>query len=77
MSDQIYFSGDPSTDSARRHLERVLSGEQRQRWGWVAAAMAGATAWSLWRVRRARRNGVQPTTPAAPAPAADRDPSGV
>jgi hypothetical protein len=55
MSDEIYFSGDPATDSARRHLERVLYGPQRQRVGWVAAVMAGATALTLWKVRRNRR----------------------
>jgi hypothetical protein len=70
--DQIYFSGDPSTDSARRHLERVLYAPQRQRWGWVAAVMAGATAFTMWKVRRARQqsagetpNPEQPRQPAS------------
>jgi hypothetical protein len=52
MDDNYYFEGDPSTDSARRHLERVLKGEPkvRTRWGWAAALLAGGGAWYLWRL---------------------------
>jgi len=55
MSDHIYFSGDPAHDSARRHLERVLSEPQRKRWPLLAALFAGGTAFTLWRVRQNRR----------------------
>jgi hypothetical protein len=56
MSDNIYFSGDPSQDSARRHLERVLKQPQTRRWPLLAALFAGGTAFTLWRVRQRRRN---------------------
>jgi hypothetical protein len=49
MSDNMYFEGDPATDSTRRHLERVLKQSERQRrWPWVVAAMTGMAAWYLW-----------------------------
>lgn len=50
MSENYYFDGDPSTDSARRHLERVLkdSPQRRRKWPWVIAAIAGAGAWYFW-----------------------------
>ncbi len=60
MSDHIYFSGDPAQDSARRHLERVLSQPQRRRWPFLAALFAGGTALTLWGFRNRRR-----ATPAA------------
>ena len=42
MSDRLYFDGDPATDSARRHMERVLkSPESARRWPWL-----------LWRTGR-------------------------
>jgi hypothetical protein len=49
MSD-IYFDGDPATDSARRHLERVLKEEppRRRRWPWILTAIAGAGVWYFW-----------------------------
>ncbi len=56
MSDQIYFSGDPSQDSARRHMERVLAQPQTRRWQFLAALFAGGTAFTLWRVRKRRRD---------------------
>ena len=56
MSDNIYFSGDSSQDSARRHLERVLKQPQTRRWPLLAALFAGGTAFTLWRVRQRRRN---------------------
>jgi hypothetical protein len=49
MSDNLYFDGDPATDSARRHLERVLKEpEPHRKWPWVVAALAAAAAWYLW-----------------------------
>lgn len=50
MSENYYFDGDPSTDSARRHLERVLKEPQHEhrKWPWVLAAVAGAAAWYFW-----------------------------
>jgi hypothetical protein len=51
VDDDLYFDGDPATDSRRRHLERVLKDEQpRRRWPWVVAVVAGGGAWALWRV---------------------------
>jgi hypothetical protein len=38
MSDGPYFDGDPATDSARRHMERVLKGEPTRKWPWLPAA---------------------------------------
>jgi hypothetical protein len=56
MSDHIYFSGDPAQDSARRHMERVLTQPQPRRWQFLAALFAGGTAFTLWRVRKRRRD---------------------
>jgi hypothetical protein len=56
MSDHIYFSGDPAQDSARRHLERVLSEPQTRRWPILAALFASGTAFTVWRMRKNRRN---------------------
>jgi hypothetical protein len=55
MSDHIYFAGDPAQDSARRHLERVLTQPQPRRWQFLAALFAGGTAFTVWRVRKRRR----------------------
>lgn len=56
MADDLYFDGDPATDSARRHLERVLKQpERRRRWPWVLAAATAAAAWYLWPRGRADR----------------------
>lgn len=45
----LYFDGDPATDSARRHLERVLKEETpRRRWPWVAAGVAAFATWYFW-----------------------------
>ena len=50
MTENVYFDGDPATDSARRHMERVLKGgPPRRRW-WVVALLAGGGAWAAWRV---------------------------
>lgn len=55
--DDLHFDGDPATDSTRRRLERVLKGEPRPRWHWMALA-AGSTALFFWQLRRRRnRNG--------------------
>jgi hypothetical protein len=55
MTDQLYFEGDPATDSTRRHLQRVLGSSQPRRWV-VALALAGGGAWGFWRLRRAVRS---------------------
>ena len=52
-----YFEGDPSTDSRRRRLERLLKEPPKEisRWSWVAAVVAGGGAWYFWRlVQRVR-----------------------
>lgn len=49
MSDGVHFDGDPATDSARRHMERVLKGEPTRRWPWIAAALGSGAVWMLWR----------------------------
>jgi hypothetical protein len=51
MADNVHFDGDPATDSARRHLERVLKEPEsrRRRWPWLAASItAVAAAWYFW-----------------------------
>ena len=71
MSDGIHFDGDPATDSARRHMERVLkSPETTRRWPLVVAALGGGGLWLLFRWGRAAANaaaakqeGSQETTP--------------
>ena len=46
----VYFEGDPATDSARRHMERVLKGpEPSRRWPWILAALGSGGVWLLWR----------------------------
>ena len=56
MSDGVYFDGDPSVDSARRHMERVLkSPERTSRWPWILAALGSGGVWMLWRSGRAAR----------------------
>jgi hypothetical protein len=52
--DRLYFDGDPATDSARRHMERVLKApEPAHRWPWVLAALGGGAVWLIWRWGRA------------------------
>jgi hypothetical protein len=49
MTDDLYFDGDPATDSARRHMERVLKEPERhRRWPWVVGAIAAVAAWYFW-----------------------------
>jgi hypothetical protein len=50
MDDNVYFDGDPATESTRRHLERVLNEPERRRprWPWVVASVAAVAAWYFW-----------------------------
>ncbi len=70
MNDIVHFEGDPETDSARRHLERVLKApEAAPRWPWLIAALGSGGVWMLWRLGRAaaRTTETSPARPAAPA----------
>jgi hypothetical protein len=69
VADEVYFDGDPATDSARRHMERVLKGEPPpRRWPWVLAALGGGGVWWMWRLGRAHaRESAQPKDPERPA----------
>ena len=74
MNDIVHFEGDPETDSARRHLERVLKAPApAPRWPWLIAALGSGGVWMLWRLGRAAAR----TTPApaakAPAPQAKNE----
>lgn len=54
MADDVYFDGDPETDSTRRHLERVLNEPRRhRRWPWVVGSVAAVAAWYFWPRRQA------------------------
>ena len=50
----LHFEGDPQTDSARRHLERVLKTQDAppRRWPWILGLVAGGSTWTLWRTLR-------------------------
>ena len=61
MSDGVYFDGDPATDSARRHMERVLKGEPSPRWPWLVAALGSGGLWMLWRLGRSVGEGPRPS----------------
>jgi hypothetical protein len=50
MSGDLHFDGDPATDSARRHMERVLKGEPTRKWPWIVAALGGGGLWMLFRM---------------------------
>jgi hypothetical protein len=50
VSDDLYFEGDPSHDSVRRRMERLLAPTPRTV---GKAAVAGVTAWGVWRLLRA------------------------
>ena len=52
MNGGVYFEGDPATDSARRHMERVLKGEPARRWPWYLAALGSVGVWFIWRSGR-------------------------
>jgi hypothetical protein len=69
MSDQLYFEGDPATDSTRRHLQRVLGSSQPRRWG-MALVLAGGGAWGFWRLVRAVRSPRPADSPNASEPPA-------
>ena len=65
MSDGPYFDGDPATDSARRHMERVLKGEPTRKWPWLLAALGSGTVWMLYRFgleAAAGRTGSEPAS---------------
>jgi len=47
----VFLKGDPSVDSVRRHMERVLNDPRSRRLG--KAAVAGVTVWAVWRLLRA------------------------
>jgi hypothetical protein len=54
MNGNVYFDGDPGTDSTRRHMERVLkSPDSGRRWPWVLAALGSGAVWLLWNSGRA------------------------
>lgn len=54
MNDSVHFDGDPATESARRHMERVLKApEAKRRWPWVLAALGSGGVWLLWHRGRA------------------------
>jgi hypothetical protein len=70
MTDYVYFDGDPATDSARRHMERVLKeSNTRRRWLWVGVPLAGLAAWYFWPRKPAARD-EQATNESAGAQAA-------
>ena len=53
MNGNVYFEGDPETDSTRRHMERVLKEPERtRRWPWLLAALGSGGVWLLWRLGR-------------------------
>ncbi len=56
MSNDLYFDGDPGTDSTRRHMERVLkSPDSGRRWPWLLAALGSGGVWMLWNLGRSAR----------------------
>jgi hypothetical protein len=68
MTDYVHFDGDPATDSARRHMERVLKGwPTPPRWFWVAAPLAGLAAWYFWPWRGPNGHGAAEAAAAEPA----------
>jgi hypothetical protein len=54
----LHFDGDPQTDSARRHLERVLAQPQSsgRRWPWIIGLLAGGGSWTIWRAWKKTRD---------------------
>jgi hypothetical protein len=73
--DTVHFDGDPATDSARRHMERVLKSPERSpRWPLVLAALGSGGVWMLWRWGRAAARSTSPERP--PLSKADVDSPG-
>jgi hypothetical protein len=73
--DTVHFDGDPATDSARRHMERVLKSPERSpRWPLVLAALGSGGLWMLWRWGRAAASSTSPERP--PRSRADADSPG-
>ena len=79
MSGDLHFDGDPATDSARRHMERVLKGEPTRKWPWIVAALGGGGLWMLFRMggdaartRTAADAGTESTTPSTADPLTSR-----
>jgi hypothetical protein len=61
MNDNVYFDGDPGTDSTRRHMERVLKTPQTaRRWPWMLAALGSGGVWLLWQLGRSTARDKQP-----------------
>lgn len=49
MDDNVYFDGDPATESTRRQLEQLMKETRpRRRWPWMVGAVAAAAAWYFW-----------------------------
>jgi hypothetical protein len=69
MNDSVHFEGDPGTDSARRHMERVLNAPEPapRRWPWVVAALGGGGLWLLWHSGRTAARTREGSTGAAKA----------
>ena len=72
MSGDLHFDGDPATDSARRHLERVLKGEPARKWPWIMAALGGGGLWMLFRMGG---DAARSRKPAEPGPAPSSSPA--
>ena len=47
----LHFEGDPAIDSPRRHMERVLKGDNggRRKWPFLLMALGGGGLWAIWR----------------------------
>ena len=70
MNEGLHFDGDPATESARRHMERVLKNpEATSRWPWVVAALGSGSVWLLWRWGRARARTREASAQESSAPA--------
>ena len=68
MSDEIHFAGDPATESAQRHLERVLKSQPRRRWPWGSGDVpAGGTAFRVSQPQQRRQNGREPLESGRPS----------
>jgi hypothetical protein len=68
MNGNVYFEGDPETDSTRRHMERVLKeGDRPRRWPWLLAALGSGGVWFLWRLGRESREGNASATEPKPS----------